>query len=146
MGPHTDGSDRTEQEEYLLRAEYDLDGDDGCVARARRHAAAFLDRARDDHRRDVSARVRELSSLVVSELVTNARKYAPGPVRMELRLGADGMDIIVRDGNPAFPVLWATDADRVGRHGLEIVEAVTAALLVDPEPAGKRVTARLSLR
>ncbi|MFI5681274.1 hypothetical protein [Streptomyces cellulosae] len=28
----------------------------------------------------------DLNQLVVSELVTNARKYAPGPVLMELRI------------------------------------------------------------
>ncbi|MER7479072.1 hypothetical protein ABTX60_15725 [Streptomyces sp. NPDC126510] len=36
-----------------------------------------------------------------------------------------------------------TDPAQVGRHGLEIVKAVTEELLVEQEPVGERSTARV---
>ncbi|MFB7085863.1 ATP-binding protein [Streptomyces sp. NPDC056296] len=124
---------------------YVLSGDDGCIAEARRHVAAFLDQA---HTRDallVSARATEVSQLVVSELVTNARKYAPGPVMMELRIDADTVEVIVRDRNPTVPTARAPDPGRIGQHGLEIVKAVTTEFDIQQEIAGKRITARIAL-
>ncbi|MFE4630924.1 ATP-binding protein, partial [Streptomyces mirabilis] len=77
MGSHADGDGCTGPDEYLMRAGYALEGDDGCIAEARHHAVVFLDQARADHHLPVSARARDLTQLVVSELVTNALKYAP---------------------------------------------------------------------
>ena len=128
-----------------MRAGYALGGEDGCIADARHHALAFLDRAHADHRLVVSARVRDLTQLVVSELVTNARKYAPGPVLLELRVTADSVDIVVWDSDPPGPAARAADPDRVGQHGLEIVKAVTEDLFIEQEPVGKRITARIAL-
>jgi anti-sigma regulatory factor (Ser/Thr protein kinase) len=128
-----------------MRAGYALDGADGCIADARHHALAFLDRARADHRLRVPDRVRDIIQLVVSELVTNARKYAPGPVLMELRLTADSVDVAVWDNDPTVPTARPADPDRIGQHGLEIVKAVTAHLFVEQEPVGKRITARIAL-
>ncbi|MET9132001.1 ATP-binding protein [Streptomyces antibioticus] len=128
-----------------MRAGYALSGDDGCIADARHHARAFLDRARADLRLTVPARAMDLTQLVVSELVTNARKYAPGPVLMELRITADGVDIVVWDSDPTVPAARTADPGRIGQHGLEIVEAVTEDLFIEQEPVGKRVTARISL-
>ncbi|MGW2836068.1 ATP-binding protein, partial [Streptomyces sp. NPDC001286] len=55
-------------------------GDGEDIARARHLAAGFLARVQADYGLPVSQRVLDLTQLVVSELVTNARKYAPGPV------------------------------------------------------------------
>nr|WP_196789043.1 ATP-binding protein [Streptomyces caniscabiei] len=128
-----------------MRAGYALGGEDGCIADARHHALAFLDRAHADHRLAVSARARDLTQLVVSELVTNARKYAPGPVLLELRVTADSVEIVVWDSDPTVPAARGADPDRVGQHGLEIVKAVTEDLFVEQEPVGKRITARIAL-
>ncbi|GAA3494754.1 ATP-binding protein [Streptomyces prasinosporus] len=128
-----------------LRASYALDGDGAWIAQARHLAAAFLTRARTEDDVPVSTRALEITQLVVSELVTNARKYAPGPVRLDLRLLDDVLEVIVRDGNPALPVPRTADPGRVGQHGLEIVMAVAQGLDVQQEPTGKRVTARISL-
>ncbi|MET7745085.1 hypothetical protein [Streptomyces sp. NPDC005385] len=38
-----------------------------------------------------------------------------------------------------------TDPDRVGRHGLELVPAVSQTLCVHQEPGGERITAVLPL-
>ncbi|MER5736875.1 ATP-binding protein [Streptomyces sp. NPDC002262] len=147
MGADADpgGGSESLLDRFLMRAGHVLDGGGSCVAEARRHASAFLDRARTEHRLPVSPRARDLTVLVVSELVTNACKYAPGPVLMELRIRDDSVDIVVRDGNPAVPAARAADPRRIGQHGLEIVEAVSEELLIEQEPLGKRVTARLAL-
>jgi anti-sigma regulatory factor (Ser/Thr protein kinase) len=142
VGSH-DG--RTGPDEYLLRAGHALAGDDGCIADARHHAVAFLDQAHADHHLPVPARARDLTQLVVSELVTNARKYAPGPVLMELRINAHAVDVVVWDSDPTVPAARAADPDRIGQHGLEIVKAVTEALFTEQEPVGKRITARIAL-
>jgi anti-sigma regulatory factor (Ser/Thr protein kinase) len=140
-----DADDCTGRDEHVMRAGYTLGAEDRCIADARHHAAAFLDRAGDDHQVPVSDRARDLTQLVVSELVTNARKYAPGPVLMELRLTARAVEIIVRDSDPTVPSARAADPGRIGQHGLEIVKAVTENLHMEREAAGKRITARIGL-
>ncbi|WP_329281356.1 ATP-binding protein [Streptomyces sp. NBC_01451] len=128
-----------------MRAGYALDGSGGCIADARHHAIAFLDRAHAVHHLPVSDRVKDLTRLVVSELVTNALKYAPGPVLMELRIDAHAVDVVVWDSEPTVPAARGADPGRIGQHGLEIVEAVTVDLYTERQPVGKRITARIAL-
>ncbi|SMQ19937.1 hypothetical protein SAMN06272771_6407 [Streptomyces sp. Ag82_O1-12] len=75
MGVNAEGDGCT-ADQYLMRAGYALDGGVGCIADVRHHAVAFLDQARADHGLPVPvpvpARARDLTQLVVSELVTNA--------------------------------------------------------------------------
>lgn len=145
VGSEAEDGDCRAPGDRLLRAGFALGGDDGCIAEARHHATAFLEQARDGHRLAVSARATDLTQLVVSELVTNARKYAPGPVLMELRIIADSVEVTVWDSDPTVPAARATDPARIGQHGLEIVKAVTEDLSVHQEPVGKRITARIAL-
>ncbi len=145
MGSEADGDGGSAPDEFLMRAGYALGGDDGCIADARRHAAAFLRQAGDTHRLPVSARAKDLTQPVVRELVTNARKYAPGPVLMELRVSTRAVDVVVWDSEPMVPAVRAADPDRVGQHGLEIVKAVAEELFMEQQPVGKRITARLAL-
>ncbi|MGW2637021.1 ATP-binding protein [Streptomyces sp. NPDC001348] len=128
-----------------VRTAVALEGDGGCIAEARRMAARFLARVQAEQGLPVSARAMDLTRLVVSELVTNARKYAPGPVLMELGIVGDLVEVTVWDGDPALPVARTADPDRVGQHGLEIVMAVTQGFEVVREPVGKRITARIAL-
>ncbi|MFE3034777.1 ATP-binding protein [Streptomyces canus] len=122
-----------------------LDGADGCIADARALTSKFLTRVQGEYGLPVSARTMDLGQLVVSELVTNALKYAPGPVLLHLRI-ADGMlEIEVWDTDPTLPLARAADAGRVGQHGLEIVMAVVQGIEARREPVGKCVTARLTL-
>ncbi|WP_412775337.1 ATP-binding protein [Streptomyces violaceus] len=144
LEPQPDG-ERTEPGARPTQVGYALGGDDGCIARARHHAADFLTRLRDEHDLDVSPRAMDLTQLVVSELVTNSRKYAPGPVLMELRVTGAAVEVVVWDSDPAVPAARAADPDRVGQHGLEIVKAVTQGLDIERQPVGKRITARISL-
>jgi anti-sigma regulatory factor (Ser/Thr protein kinase) len=85
------------------------------------------------------------TQLVVSELVTNALKYAPGPVVMELRSTGARVEVVVGDSNPTLPSAQPTDPDRVGGHGLEIVRAVAQGLHIQRLRVGKRITALIAL-
>jgi hypothetical protein len=53
---------------------------------------------------------------VISELVTNARKYAPGPVLMDLRSAGDAVEAVVWDCDPVLPLARAGDEGRMGQH------------------------------
>ncbi|MER6914094.1 ATP-binding protein [Streptomyces sp. NPDC000594] len=122
------------------------DGDPGSIAAARRFTGEFLARmGGTTGTGPVPAQAVEMARLIVSELVTNACKYAPGPCLLELELADGLLEIGVRDANPALPVLAPPQPDRVGRHGLEIVLALSESFHARREPVGKRVLARLSL-
>ncbi|WP_055495978.1 ATP-binding protein [Streptomyces sp. TP-A0356] len=123
-----------------------LSGDGSCIAEARHRTAAFFaGDAADNRPTRVTGGIVSLAQLVVSELVTNACKHAPGPVRLRLRLADEAVEVEVWDSHPDIPTARQADPYRVGQHGLEIVKAVAAELTVLPERAGKRVTARLLL-
>ncbi|WP_320781224.1 ATP-binding protein [Streptomyces sp. CRN 30] len=122
-----------------------LDGDGTCIATARGIAGDFLEQVQSEHGLTVSPRAMDVTRLVVSELVTNARKYAPGPVLLELGVIGELVEVAVWDSDPVLPVARAADPGRVGQHGLEIVMAVSHSLEVRQEPPGKRVTARIAL-
>ncbi|MET9578669.1 ATP-binding protein [Streptomyces sp. DT199] len=145
MESKTDGDGRTTLEEQLIRVGFALGGDDGCIADARQRALAFLKQAGEEYGLTVPARAQHLTQLVVSELVTNAYKYAPGPVLVELGLTARAVEVVVWDSDPTVPAARAADPGRIGGHGLEIVKAVTDALSVHRETVGKRVAARIDL-
>ncbi|WP_191878284.1 ATP-binding protein [Streptomyces filipinensis] len=137
MTPHSHGA--------LLSVAVALDGQGPCIAEARHTAAGFLTRMRAEHRIAVSQRAVEVTQLVVSELVTNAQKYAVGPILLDLRIAGDLVEVQVWDSDPVLPVARAADAGRVGQHGLEIVMAVCQGYEATREPVGKRITARLAL-
>ncbi|MEV5433810.1 ATP-binding protein [Streptomyces sp. NPDC052701] len=122
-----------------------LDGDGTCIAQARHLAADFLTRVQAEHGLPVSQRVVDVTQLVVSELVTNARKYAPGPVLLDLRIAGAVVEVVVWDSDPVLPVARTADAGRVGQHGLEIVMALSQGFEAQREPVGKRITARIAL-
>ncbi|MCS0604898.1 ATP-binding protein [Streptomyces sp. LP11] len=124
----------------------ELDGTaDGCIAEARDRAGRFLAGAQAAHGMPVTAHAMQLSRLVVSELVTNACKYAPGPLLLSLRITGNAVAVEVWDSVPVLPVARAADPGRVGQHGLEIVMAVVQGFEVRREPVGKCVTARIAL-
>ncbi|MGA5900254.1 ATP-binding protein [Streptomyces venetus] len=83
--------------------------------------------------------------LVVSELVTNTRKYAPGPSLLTLEARDGAVEVTVWDTEPRLPAIQNSDPDRVGQHGLEIVTAVCRSFEVHREPVGKRITATVDL-
>ncbi|MCX5265761.1 ATP-binding protein [Streptomyces sp. NBC_00199] len=139
MGENSASSGR-----HALQVTVALEGDGASIAQARHLAADFLTRVQAEYGLSVSQRAMDLSQLVVSELVTNAVNYAPGPVLLDLRITGDAVEIVVWDGDPVLPVARAADVGRVGQHGLEIVMAVAQGFEAYREPVGKRITARIA--
>ncbi|MEU8788301.1 ATP-binding protein [Streptomyces sp. NPDC048643] len=128
-----------------LEASLALDGDGSRIAQARHLAAAFLTKVKDHYGIPVATATVEIVQLIVSELVTNARKYAPGPALLHLRVRGPVLQVELWDSNPAVPAAKAPDPERVGQHGLEIVAALAAAVTVERTPVGKRITADIPL-
>ncbi|MFF3214481.1 ATP-binding protein [Streptomyces sp. NPDC002886] len=115
------------------------------IADARHIARSFLDGLRDAHGLFVSACALETVELVVSELVTNARKYAPGAYVLALGVQGGSVEVSLWDSSPIAPTILAPDPFRVGRHGLEIVMASTQDFRVQHEAEGKRITVAIAL-
>ncbi|MBQ0850376.1 ATP-binding protein [Streptomyces sp. BH-SS-21] len=122
-----------------------LRGDTSCIAETRHLAADFLARARARLNVPVTARAINLIQLVVSELVTNACAHAPGPAVLELRVTDTAVEVSAQDSVPVPPTAHAVDPRWVGRHGVEIVQALAEHFHVHLRPSGKRVTARIAL-
>ncbi|MFF9496736.1 ATP-binding protein [Streptomyces flaveolus] len=135
--------DRLETTPVRVSAEYE--GIPGDIARGRELARGFLARLRAARGIAVSDRTVDVVQLVVSELLTNACKYAPGPSLVDLELAEDRVEVSVWDSDPVLPVPAASDPARVGRHGLEIVMAVCQTYEVRRETVGKRTTAAVRL-
>src|SRR5690606_10572257 len=108
-------------------------------------ARSFLISVQAQHGLPVSARAISTVQLVVSELATNARKYAPGPCLLDLEIIEDAVQITVWDSGTTLPSVQATDAERVGQHGLEIVMAVSQTFCVHQEAVGKRITTSIPI-
>ncbi|MET8413114.1 ATP-binding protein [Streptomyces sp. NPDC005195] len=129
----------------LLEASLALDNDGSRIAQARHLVSAFLTAARNDHGIPVVTATVEIVQLIVSELVTNARKYAPGPALLRLRVTGAVVRVALWDSNPVVPAAKPHDPERVGQHGLEIVRALAQTVTVEQTPLGKRITADIAL-
>ncbi|MEU0036677.1 MULTISPECIES: ATP-binding protein [unclassified Streptomyces] len=128
-----------------LKASLTLDGDGSRIAQARHLAAAFLTKVRVEYGTPVAADTVQIVQLIVSELVTNARKYAPGPALLRLRTTGPVLRVELWDSNPVLPAAKATDPSRIRQHGLEIVAALARSVTVEQTSVGKRITADVVL-
>ncbi|MEU2021279.1 ATP-binding protein [Streptomyces sp. NPDC016469] len=116
------------------------------IAIARDLAFSFLTDVQAVHGLPVSERAMGTVRLVVSELVTNARKYAPGPCLLTLEVdGGSAVEVSVWDSNPTPPAILPPDPTRIGQHGLELVMALGQSFAVHREPVGKRITTAIVL-
>ncbi|SDJ35834.1 ATP-binding protein [Streptomyces indicus] len=115
------------------------------IAVARDLARTFLMDVQAVHGLPVSSRAMGTVQLVVSELVTNARKYAPGPCLLTLELDGGAVEVSVWDSNPTPPEIFGPDPTRIGQHGLEIVMSVSQSFAIHREPVGKRITTSITL-
>lgn len=88
------------------------------------------------------------AQLVVTELVANALRHAPGPGDLALEVTPDAalLHITVRDSSPRPLELRAHDARRVGGHGLYLVTRLCDQLHTIALETGKQIVAQLRLR
>jgi anti-sigma regulatory factor (Ser/Thr protein kinase) len=121
------------------------EGMPGDAAHGRQVARDFLTSVQAVHGFPVSDRAMETVQLVVSELLTNAFRHAPGPCLLDLELLGGRVRITVWDNSSALPTPSPRDPARVGQHGLEIVMAVSQSFEVHREPLGKRMVAAVML-
>ena len=82
-------------------------------------------------------------SLVVSELVTNAVRYAEPPVTLEIEAADDGVTIAVADGSPGRPQPRDAGVDEEGGRGLALIDLLARETGIRPQPPGKTVWAVL---
>lgn len=122
-------------------ARMDFDGAPGCIAAARQAASAFL-RHHAAHTPEARRTFHDDVVLVVSELVTNAVRHAPGSFVMELGLLPDGVGITVRDTSPGLPRFRTPDL--TGGRGWPLVQTLTRRVCVVPLPDGKAIHAELA--
>src|ERR1700760_3710720 len=79
-------------------------GSPSSIAAARALATGFLVGLRDRRGRRLAPQVVIDVQLVVSELVTNAVKFAPGPCTVSLRVRGRHLEVSVADSAPEPPV------------------------------------------
>ncbi|MGW4275181.1 ATP-binding protein [Streptomyces seoulensis] len=88
------------------------------------------------------------AQLVVSELVTNALRHAPGPggLLLEILTAAPArLRITVRDTSHHAPEPSDRDPGRVGGHGLHLITRLCDRFITSHHDGGKHVTAELRL-
>ncbi|WP_406356422.1 ATP-binding protein [Streptomyces sp. NBC_00658] len=86
------------------------------------------------------------AELVISELVTNAVRYAsPGQVSMTVRLVEAVLRIEVCDSSPTLPRLGLPDEYSENGRGLFLVAALADRYGAEPTPTGKRCWAEIAL-
>lgn len=108
------------------------------AAEARRDVRAVLAHAPHGDRPTVPASRLMDAELVVSELITNALRHAPGPCALTLRLTGTELTISLYDTSPDAPVVQPPDRRRVGGHGLYLVHSVSDRVVVTPGAAARR--------
>ncbi|MEU6776796.1 ATP-binding protein [Streptomyces sp. NPDC046759] len=139
LGTHT----RTQARPASLRQSRIWDDAVAGIGDARDAAAALLARVRPT----LSRRSVQDAQLVVSELVTNAAKHAPGPCALHLELlpDATALSVTVTDTSAAPPLPRPPDPCRVGGHGLHLVTMLSRGIEVTWLTHGKRVSATVPL-
>lgn len=115
-----------------------FDGASGCIAAARDAASAFL----DDQALPAHPTFHDDVLLVVSELVTNAVRHAPGPLIFGLTLLRDRIEITVRDTDRRTPAPRTPDLN--GGRGWPIVQSLARDVQVFLHHDGKTVRAELA--
>jgi anti-sigma regulatory factor (Ser/Thr protein kinase) len=87
----------------------------------------------------VDVDVLERVELVLSELVTNAIVHAHTASVVRVVHGQHDVRIEVHDSGPGWPALMPTDPSRIGGVGLQVVDQLSSAWGVTPQPHGGKV-------
>ncbi|AVI00017.1 ATP-binding protein [Streptomyces sp. WAC00288] len=139
-----DGADRRAGREAALSVSGVFQGSLD-IAAARDLARRFLADVQAVHGLPVRESTTDIVQLVVSELMTNADKYAPGASLLALDAASGAIEVSVWDSNPTPPAILPPDPARIGQHGLEIVIRLARGFTVHRTPLGKRITATIAL-
>ena len=125
------------------RLRIDADGHPSAIARARDAADAFLGQLAAAAP-PAGERARADVLLVVSELVTNAVRHAPGPLTLCLAPAPGTVQVTVCDTSPTPPRPRPGDLDGgTGGFGWPIVQRLAHRVEVLPRPGGKEIRALL---
>ncbi|MDQ0791534.1 anti-sigma regulatory factor (Ser/Thr protein kinase) [Streptomyces sp. B1I3] len=114
------------------------------IGEARDFTGAFLDRAAV-RGVAVAGVKRGDALLVVSELVTNAARHAPGPCTLALDLRDGLLEIAVSDTSVRSPQPQSFGPQRIGQHGLEVVLALCTRVVTETTDRGKTVRAHINI-
>lgn len=120
-------------------------GGESAGARRRDAMAVFepMPRAVRSARRFVGALIpdphqRETAELLVSELASNAIRYAPGAFEVRVQLRPQ-IRIEVRDASERMPAVMTPRADAERGRGLRLVNELATSWGIEPEHGGKVV-------
>lgn len=95
---------------------------------------------------DLDDEVVHTAELVISELVTNAVRYAGrGQVSLEVQLLAAVLRVEVLDSSPVLPRPGLPDEHSENGRGLFLVAALADRYAAEPTPTGKRCWAEIAL-
>jgi anti-sigma regulatory factor (Ser/Thr protein kinase) len=115
------------------------------AADARQVLRAFLAHALPTGPRLLPSHLGMDAELVVSELVTNAARHAPGPCAMSVKLSRGELTISVWDTTAEAPTVNRADPHRIGGHGLHLVHTVSDEVVVAACEPGKQISAHFRL-
>lgn len=82
---------------------------------------------------------RDLATLMVSELVGNAVRYAPGDITVDVAVRDHRLRIAVTDSSPVQPQPRQSRPMDEGGRGLMLVDALSAAWGIDLTGGGKTI-------
>ncbi|MFJ7159926.1 ATP-binding protein [Streptomyces sp. NPDC101118] len=112
--------------------------------RPRAASGLTCERARDITRlvlaaRGVTGTEADDALLVVTELVSNARRHAGGVTAFRIRCVESRAVVEVSDARPDLPVNRPTPADIPGRFGWLMINQIAERVAVEPRGAGKTI-------
>ncbi|MEE4540426.1 ATP-binding protein [Streptomyces sp. V4-01] len=142
MAQAVQDEDGTVRPAVVLRAVEAYDGRSSMIGQARQFVSGFLQEV-ERHGAEVGARVVQDAQLVVSELVTNVHRHAPGRCTLALEWDASVVRIAVSDTREQAPEPAPRNPGRVGGHGLEIVLALCERVETLRTASGKTIIACL---
>jgi anti-sigma regulatory factor (Ser/Thr protein kinase) len=121
-----------------------LDGRSGTITLAREYAQEFFEQCDPP----LPAATVEDALLLVSELVTNAVRHAPGPCVLSLADFGTGLTVAVSDTSSALPTARPPDLSTgTGGFGWHLLHRIARLVEVEPNVAGgKTVTIVLEPR
>jgi anti-sigma regulatory factor (Ser/Thr protein kinase) len=121
-------------------AAYRFDGSGGCVSAARGCARAYLDQCAPP----LPPTAAQDALVLVSELVTNAVRHAPGPCCLYLVETDAELTIAVSDTSVALPRPRAPDLERGGGFGWHLLRRLSRRVdVLERPPWGKTVCATM---